>query len=431
LGLCGALSAAVSALSAAEAAELLSKITEEDRNKLLQEHRAALPQGFILEMDAQLRKKSLEAMSAFEVAAIVSELESDDALDLILNLDPDFQNEIIRNLSSKMRVTLEEGLSFPEDSAGRLMQREFVAIPQFWTVGKTIDYFRAATTTLPEDFFDVFVISTTYRVIGEIPVNRIVRAPRSQKIDSLTLEDIHAIPATMDQEEVAQIFRTEDLMSAPVVDDNGRLIGVITIDDIVDVIDEEAQEDIMALSGVGESDIHRAVLATSFLRFRWLLVNVFTALAAASIISLFTGTIEKFVALAVLMPIVASMGGNAGMQALTVAVRALATRDLSDANAGRVIVKEILVGALNGSIFAVLVGLAAGLWFQDFMLGMVIGAAMIINLVVAGFFGATIPIALNKIGIDPAAASSVFLTTMTDIIGFLAFLGLATLILIK
>jgi magnesium transporter len=322
-------------------------------------------------------------------------------------------------------------LSFPEYSAGRLMQREFVAVPQFWTVGKTIDFLRAAADELPDEFFDLFVIDPAYHIVGEIPLNRLIRAKRSEKIESLKLKDTHPIPADMDQEEVAQLFRRENLMSAPVVDEENRLIGVITVDDVVDVIDQEAQEDILKLAGVkDEGDLYKNLPATTWSRFRWLFVNLWTAILASAIISLFDATIEQVVALAILMPIVASMGGNAGTQAMTVAVRALATREVSDTNALRIVTKEALVGTLNGAAFAIIMGVIAAVWFHSPVLGGVIGAAMIINLFCAGLFGAGIPIVLDKMGSDPALSSAIFLTTVTDVVGFFAFLGLASIFLV-
>ncbi len=418
-------------LSEADIAELLSKIDNEDRRLFLEQYGDSIDPYVFTEMDPELQRRTLEAMPAFKVAAILSELDSDDALDLIVDLDEDFQKEITRNLSAKTRLAIEEGLTFPEDSAGRMMQREYVAIPETWTVGKTIDYLRAAADNLPDEFYDLIVISPTYHVKGQVPLNKLVRAVRPVKIDSLVLEDIHTIPADMDQEEVAEMFRREDLGSAPVVDSDGRLIGVITVDDIIDVIDEEAAEDILKLAGVAEDgDLYRAVLATSFARSRWLLVNLFTAFLAAGVVSMFGSTIEKVVALAALMPIVAGMGGNAGTQALAVAVRAIATRELSSTNAGRAIMKEALVGFVNGCIFATLVGLITAFWFQSFMLGGVIAMALVINLLSAGVFGAGIPILLDRFNLDPAIASSVFLTTITDVVGFFGFLGLASLLLI-
>lgn len=417
-------------LSYSDKADLLEKIDMQSRHVLLDQFAFLFEPEVFTYLQDEVRKDVLEDMSAAEIARIISDLESDDALDLILPLDEEFRHEIIRKLSAKSRIALEEGFSFPEESAGRLMQREFVAVPQFWTVGKTLDYLRAAGDDLPDDFYVIIIIDPSYHVVGEIPLHRLIRSRRSEKIDSLTLDDNHPIPATMDQEEVAQIFRNEGLASAPVVDDDGRLIGIITYDDVIEVIDEEAEEDILKMGGVGEGDLYRNILETTGSRFQWLFVNLGTAILAAFVISLFEATIEKIVALAILMPIVASMGGNAGTQALTVAVRALATKELSGANAWRVIGKEVGVGFLNGALFAILIGSIAGFWFQDHELGLVIGTAMIVNMIVAGFCGASIPIFLNKIDIDPAVASSVFLTTMTDVIGFFAFLGLATAVLL-
>lgn len=417
-------------LGVADTADLLQKIPQEDRKELLDHKDVEINPLVFSYLDADLRKQTLSAMSAAQVASIISELDSDDALELIENLDVEFQQEIIRKLSAKTRVAIEEGLTFPEDSAGRLMQREYVAIPQFWTVGKVIDYLRAAAEDLPNDFYDLIVIDPAYHVVGEIPLNRILRSKRVERIENLTLEEPHTIPADMDQEEVSYIFRREGLNSAPVVDADNRLIGVITFDDVIDVIDEEAHEDILKLAGVEGSDFYRAILSTTTSRFRWLFINLLTAIAASIVISFFDATIEQVVALAVLMPIVASMGGNAGTQALTVAVRALATKELSSTNAFRVIWKETIVGMLNGVGFAIIMGIIAGLWFQSNVLGAVIAAAMVINLLVAGLSGVAIPVFLNKIGSDPALSSTVLLTTITDIVGFFGFLGLASIFLI-
>ncbi|MGH1456907.1 MAG: magnesium transporter [Alphaproteobacteria bacterium] len=417
-------------LSNADTAELLSKIKDGDRNELLNMYSSSIDPEIFTEMDQELSRASLSAMSASKVAKMISELESDDALLLIEPLDAEFQQKIIKKLSAKTRLVLEEGLSFPEDSAGRLMRRELVSIPEFWTAGKTIDYLRTAADNLPEDFFDIFIIDPSHHLTGEIPLSRLVRAKRSEKIKNLTLDETHPIPATMDQEEVAHLFRRDNIVSAPVVDDNGRLIGMITIDDVIDVIDEEAQEDILRLAGVDQGDMYRAVISTTGLRFRWLFINLLTAILASIVISFFDTTIEQIVALAVLMPIVASMGGNAGTQALTVAVRAIATHQLSGTNTWRVVWKETLVGTINGVLFAVIIGITAAFWFQSYTLGVVIASAMAINLVVAGIFGAGIPILLNKFGSDPAISSTVLLTTVTDVIGFLSFLGLAALFLI-
>lgn len=420
-------------LSSAETAELLEKVVRDDREEILQRFSDKFDADTFVALDDELRKTILESMDAVTVAGIVSDLDSDDAVHMLYNLDPVFQKDIIRKLSSKNRASIEEGLTFDEDSAGRLMQREFVAIPQFWTVGKTIDYLRAVGEDLPQDFFDLFIIDPSYRVMGTIPLNRIIRSKRSEKIETLlTLQDIFLIPADMDQEDVARIFKREGLVSAPVVDDNNRLIGVITVDDIVDVIAEEAEEDILRLAGVGgnASDMYRDVIRTTQSRFSWLAVNLVTAVLASLVIGLFDATIQQVVALAVLMPIVASMGGNAGTQTLTIVVRALATKNLSSTNMMRMVGKETLVGFLNGILFAVIGAAVAYFWFQDPVLAAVIGAAMIVNLIVAGLFGIGIPVVLDRLHIDPALASSVFLTTVTDVVGFFAFLGLAAIFLI-
>ena len=422
--------AIIDELSDADTADLLQKISEDDRRTLIEQNDTEIDPHTFAYMDSDLRKNTLSQLPAQDVADIISALDSDDALDIIEDLDEEFQNEIIKKLSAKTRLAIEEGLTFPEESAGRLMQREYVAIPQFWTVGKAIDYMRAAADELPSEFYDLIVIDPLYHVVGEIPLNRILRSKRTTKIEELTLDELHTIPAEMDQEEAAMIFRREGLNSAPVVDNDKRLIGVITFDDILDVIDEEAEEDIMKLAGVEGSGLYGSILSTSASRFRWLFVNLLTAIAASIVISFFDGTIQQIVALAVLMPIVASMGGNAGTQALTVAVRALATKELSSTNMIRVISKETIVGILNGAGFALIMGVIAALWFGSNMLGVVIASAMIINLLFAGFFGAAIPIWLDKMGSDPALSSTVMLTTITDIVGFLAFLGLASLLLI-
>lgn len=417
-------------LGPAETASLIAKGSDEDRELLLENHFDIIDAETFSDMDAELRKSVLISLGAQKVAAIISELDSDDALDLIINLDDSFQQEIMRKLSAKMRLTLKEGLSFPEDSAGRLMQREVVAIPEFWTVGKTIDYLREAADDLPDEFFDIFVIDPAYHIHGQVPLNQILRSKRATKLTEISVEDVYTIPATMDQEEVAHIFRQNNLVSCPVVDEGGRLIGTITVDDIVDVIDEEAQEDLLRMAGVDHGDFYRAIFSTANNRFRWLFVNMLATIINAIVISFFGGTIEQIVALAFLMPIVASMGGTAGTQTLTVAVRAIATKELSDANKWRVIWKESIIGSLNGTIFALIVGIITWIWFGNPMLGLVIAMAMVVNMIVAGFFGAAIPIFLNKKGFDPAVSSNPFLIMMTDIIGFFVFLSLASALLL-
>lgn len=417
-------------LHVADIAYLIEQLDPERRRILVAILKPQFDAEILTYLESSVREEVIALLEPAELAAAVAELDTDDALDLIQDLDEDEQKAILANLPPEMRQFVEEGLAYPEYSAGRLMQRDLVAVPQFWTVGKTLDYLRATADDLPEDFYDIFVVDPMHRVVGAIPLSRIMRQKRSVKIKDIATEDIHVIPVTMDQEEVAYLFRQYGLVSAPVVDRVGRLIGVITVDDVVDVIDEEAQDDLLKLGGVSDTDIYRAVLDTARARSSWLGVNLLTAILAASVIALFEETIGQIVILAALMPIVASMGGNAGTQALTVAVRALATRELSDLNARRVVFKEILVGLLNGLLFACLLGAGAWLWSGNGMIGLVIGAALVINFIVAGFSGAVIPLCLSKLGIDPAVASGVFLTTLTDVVGFFAFLGLATLILL-
>ncbi|HEY8964341.1 MAG TPA: magnesium transporter [Alphaproteobacteria bacterium] len=414
-------------LSLADRADLLSKIGAEDRSFLIDR----FPDIFVADvfswLSEDLARQTLQSLPAARVAAMLSTLESDDAVKLIDDLSPSFQKQILLKLSAADRQAVEEGLTYPDDSAGRLMSREFVAIPRFWTVGKTIDYMREAHEELPDDFTTVFVIDPMYHVVGEIPLNRILRSKRATKIEDLTLGENHPVPADADQEDVALMFSRDGLTSAPVVDDVGRIIGVITIDDVVEVIEDEAQEDILRLAGVsGDSDLHRALLPTTLSRFWWLAINLATAFIASGVVGMFEATLSQVVALAVLMPIVAGMGGNAGTQTLTVAVRALATKELSRTNAVRTVIKETAVGFLNGFAFAIITGAIAAYWFDSEMLGIVIGLAMIINLVAAGLFGIMIPLVLERIKVDPALASAVFLTTVTDVVGFFTFLGLAS-----
>lgn len=417
-------------LTEADIAQIIAKLGEEDRLILLNDFFDDIPSGSFTYLDPELCKMLFAHLQPRKIATILSQLDSDDALDLVIPLDEEQQNEVMRKLSSTLRLKLEEGLSFPEDSAGRLMQREVVAVPQFWTVGKTVDYLRRAGDDLPGDFFDIFVITPSYHIVGQVPLAQLIRAKRHIKLQELAMKDVKTVQAETDQEEVAHIFRNENIISAAVVDEEQRLIGMITIDDVLDVIDEEAQEDIMKMAGVEQNDLYRAVFSTTGRRFRWLLLNLLTAILASVVISWFDATIQELVALAVLMPIVASMGGNAGTQTLAVAVRALAMKELSSTNSWRIIWKESLIGLINGALFAVISGAVAGLWFQNPMLGVVIGFAMIVNLIVAGFFGALIPIAISKQGSDPAVSSTVFLTTLTDIVGFFVFLGLASAFLL-
>lgn len=413
-------------LPATDAAELIVKLDSARRHKLVEMLEDDLHPETFSYLDHSLLNDLLEHMSGKHIAAIVNELESDDAIGLIEGLDEERRGNVLRHLNRKLRVVVEEGLTFPEDSAGRMMQREFVAIPQFWTVGKTVDYLRAAAQTLPDKFYNIFIVDPMHRFIGAITLSHVLCAQRSAKVDTLISEDYVTVPVDMEQSQVAFLFRRKDLLSAPVVDDNEQLVGVITVDDIVDVIDKEAEEDFLNLRGVSNTDMHRSIFATANSRFFWLAINLVTAFAAASVINLFKGTIEKVALLAVLMPIVAGMGGNAGGQALAVTIRGLATQNLSSANSMRAIIKECVVGLINGIIFALIIGTIVFLLFQNPRLGLIIGSAMVMNLVAAGLAGAGIPILMQRLGFDPAPSAVVFLTTVTDIIGFFAFLGLAS-----
>jgi magnesium transporter len=356
-------------------------------------------------------------------------MEADDAANLIEDLPEDEQAEVLAELPPADRADIESALAYPEDSAGRMMQRSLVKVPDSWTVGEVIDYCREATD-LPDDVYDLFVVDRIGRLRGSVPLGRMLRTKRPVPIIELADPDIPSVPATADQAEVAHLFRDKDLVSCPVVDEGRRLLGVIMVDDVVDVIDEEAEEDLMRMGGVGADDMHVNTLETTQRRAWWLAVNLVTAVIASLVIGQFENAIEKIVALAVLMPIVASMGGNAGTQTVTVAVRALAMGELTATNMFRFIAKEVAVGGLNGMLFAILMGGAVFAWYGDWKLGAVIGSAMICNLVAAALSGTLIPLGLQKIGVDPAVSSTVFLTTVTDVIGFLAFLGLATIFLL-
>ena len=336
---------------------------------------------------------------------------------------------LLRTLPWPERAAVEQGLTYPEDTAGRLMQRELVAIPEFWTIGQTIDYLRAKPD-LPDEFYDLFIIDPRFAPVGSIPLSRVLRSKRGVLLTELRMKELHLIPVDMDQEEVGFRFRQYNLVSAPVVDANGRLVGVITVDDVVDVLEEEAEEDILRLGGVQETDLFQPPLRTGLRRFPWLLINLGTAVLASIVIAQFEEAIERVVALAVLMPIVASMGGNGGTQTVTVVVRALATREITTANALRVLGKELAVGGLNGLLFLLTGVLVAVVWFGDTMLGVLFGVALLITLVFAALAGVAIPVLFDRIGVDPAVASGVFMTTVTDVVGFLSFLGLASLYLL-
>ncbi|MBO6756203.1 MAG: magnesium transporter [Roseibium sp.] len=434
----GAVETAVDAQDQAALSVLAADLHEADTGDLLEaldkDRRAAfvrlLGTDFdytaLTETDEAIRVELLEDVPNEVIAEALGELDSDDAVYILEDLDEKDQAEILDGLPYADRAQLKKALDYPEESAGRRMQTEFIAVAPFWTVGHTIDYMREARD-LPDNFYEIYVVDPAFKLMGSVHLDKILRTKRAEKVTSIMEETRYAVPATEDQEEVARTFERYNLVSAAVVDENERLVGVLTVDDIVDVIQEEAEEDLRALAGVGDEEISDSVVTIARSRFTWLVVNLATAVLASVVIALFENTIEAMVALAVLMPIVASMGGNAGTQTMTVAVRGIATQELGARNMLRVLNREILVSFLNGVALAILIGVTAWLWFGSPGLGYVIGGAIIINMLFAGLSGLLIPIALDRMNIDPAIASSVFVTTVTDVVGFFAFLGIAAL----
>lgn len=414
----------VARLHASEMGDVLEAIQPEQRRALVSLLGEDFDLSALTEVDEAIRLDIVEHLPNEQIAAAIGEMDSDDAVYILEDLDQEDQEEILSKLPFTERVRLRRSLDYPESTAGRRMQTEFVAVPPFWTVGQTIDYMRE-DDDLPESFTQIFVIDPTFKLVGALDLDRVLRTKRSVKVETIMRETTHPIPAEMDQEEAAQLFEQYDLLSAAVVDENNRLVGVLTIDDVVDVIQEEAEEDLMRLGGVGDEELSDLIGSTSRSRVPWLMVNLLTAFLAASVIGLFEATIQQIVALAVLMPIVAGMGGNAGSQTMTVTVRALATRDLDIHNAWRIVRREAGVGLLNGMLFGVLIGIVAGTWFQDYNIGGIIAAAMLINMIAAALAGIMIPLLLDRFGADPAVSSAVFVTTVTDVTGFFAFLGLA------
>lgn len=378
------------------------------------------------EMNDYVREDLIDSLSAAQVADIASELDTDDAVAIIEDMEPADQREVLRALDPDDRAAIEEALSYPEESAGRLMQRELIAVPEHWSVGDTLDYLRTHDA-LTTDFWEIFVVDPAHKPIGTVALSWILRTPRGIGIGDVMQREQTLIPVDMDQEEVALRFQKYALISAAVVDSGGRLVGMITVDDIVHIISEEAGEDILRLSGAGDGDINEPILLTVRTRITWLVVNLGTAMLAASVVGAFQGEIARFALLAVLMPIVSGMGGNAGTQTLAVVVRALATNQLTSSNTARMILREFRIAAANGAMLGVLVGSGTYLAFGNGGLAIVIAMAMIINNLVAGLAGVLVPVSLERAGVDPAVSSAVFVTTMTDVMGFLSFLGLATL----
>jgi magnesium transporter len=421
------LRAVVSELHEADLGDLIEALDPDVRLRLIELAGSDFDFSALNEVDESVREEILEELSPKTVADGLRELESDDAVELIEDLPEESQEEILHMLPASERAPIVQGLLYPENSAGRRMQTDFIAVPPDWRVGQTIDYMRD-TPDLPDRFYEIYAVDGERRLRGAIPLDRLMRSRRPVPIAELMEEERRRVRATDDQEEVARLFGKYNLVAAPVVDQDEKLVGVITVDDVVDVIEEEAEEDIKALGGVNtDEELSDTVWTIAKGRFPWLFVNMLTACLSAFVISRFEHSLEKMVALAVLMPVVASMGGNAGTQTMTVAVRALATRELGRANSIRVLRRELLVGALNGLGFAIILGTIAAIAFNIAQLGPVIGLALITVLVSAAFGGLVIPLVLDRMGADPAVSSGPFVTTITDVVGFLSFLSIATL----
>ncbi len=424
-----ALIAALDPLHPADIADLLEQMDREPRHRLITLYGSEFDGEILSELDESIREDVIAALSPDVLTEAVRSLESDDVVDLLEDLEEDQQKLILQILERRDRVAIERALSFPDGSAGRLMQREVVTAPEHWNVGDAIDFMRASLD-LPEQFYHIVLVDPRHRPSGHVTLGKVMSSDRVTPLAELSEPSFRTIPGDQDEEDVAYAFNQYHLISAPVVDDDGRLVGVITIDDAMAALSRENEEDLLLLAGVGDESISDRTMQIVRQRFPWLLVNLGTAILASLVISQFESTIEAIVALAVLMPIVASMGGNAGTQSMTVAVRGLATRDLTGANALRVVRREVTAALLNGILFAVIMGVLGYLWFGTVMLGVVLGLAMIINLIVAGLSGVLVPLLLGKVGIDPALASGTFVTTVTDVVGFFAFLGLAGILLL-
>jgi magnesium transporter len=407
-------------------ADLIELLEPEQRVGLIMALGADFDFEVLTEVDEKVRDQLSEALPNDMLAKGVTDLDSDDAAYLLGSLEAEDQKEILDQLPQGERAALQRNLLYAEETAGRLMQADFVAVPPFWTVGRVIDFARDSED-LPETFSEIFVVDPAFHLLGSVDISRLLRSKRGLTVDKIMDPDRHVVLATADQEAVARQFERYGLKAAPVVDENERLVGVVTVDDVVEVIEQEVDEDAKLLAGVGDEHLSDSVREIAPPRFSWLFVNLFTAVLASSVISLFDATIESMVALAVLMPIVASMGGNAGTQTMTVAVRALATKELNPANIVRVVTRETAVGLINGLAFAVIMAVVVFAWFGTEQLGLVIGAAMVINMLAAALAGIFIPLTLDRLGFDPAVASTVFVTTVTDVVGFFSFLGLATL----
>ena len=424
-----ALVAAIWPLHGADIADLLEQIDEAERRAIVTLAPEVVDGEVLSDLDEGLREEVFALLPPEQLAEAVRELETDDVVDLLEDLEEPQQEALLGALEAADRVAVEQSLTYPEYSAGRLMQREVVMAPEHWTVGQAIDHMRAQED-LPEQFYHIVLVDPRLKPVGQVALGALMASPRETPLAEIASEDFRTIPVLEEEGDVAYTFNQYHLISAPVVDGDGRLVGVITIDDAMIVLDEEHEEDILRLAGVGEGSLSDRVAETTRQRLPWLGVNLVTAILASIVIAQFEDAIAQIVALAVLMPIVASMGGNAGTQALTVAVRAIATKDLTGSNLWRVIRREVLVGLVNGIVFALVMGVIGWIWFGSPALAGVIAAAMVVNLVVAGLAGIAIPVALEKVGVDPALASGAFVTTVTDVVGFFAFLGLAVVVLL-
>ena len=407
----------------ADAADIIEHLNENDREKLIKLNNFKIDPEVFIELNESIQAEIIKYLSSEAIVSILQNLESDNAIKILENLDEKNKNLVLNSLPPKDRFALQESLSYPEDTAARLMQREFTAIPSNWSVGQTIDYLRE-NKDLPEEFLEIFIVDNEFKPIGTVPSSKVLTTPRDTKMQSIMLETQLLIPVDMDQEEVGRLFENYNLNSACVVDKSNKLVGMITSDDVLTVLKEEAEEDALRLAGVGDEEITDGVFKKTKRRFNWLLLNLFTAFIATWVIYMYEDAIKEMVLLAVLMPIVASMGGNAGMQTLAVTIRALATKELSAGNFSKIVTKEFIIGILNGIIFAVIAATIVQLWLDQINLSILIAVAMILNMIVAGLFGILVPVALQRMKIDPAVASSVFVTTITDVVGFLSFLGI-------
>lgn len=417
--------ALVAELHPADIADLIELAPADERGDLIQALEGLVDADVYAELNEFVREDVIDEMEPQQVADLAAQLDTDDAVAIIEDLEEDEQRAVLRAMEPDDRAAVEEALTYPEETAGRLMQRDLIAVPEHWTIGQVIDYLRSGEE-LADDFWEVFVVNPQHHPVGTCKLSLILRSPRSTPVAEVMKRKQTLIPVDLDQEEVALKFQKYALISAAVVDHSGRLVGMITVDDIVHIIQEEAGEDALLLSGAGEGDINEPLVDTYKARVRWLAANLLTALVAATVIRFFEHSIERMAVLAALMPIVAGVGGNAGTQTLAVTVRAIATNQLTGSNHWRAVWREIRVALMNGLTIAVLIGLGVTLFLGSSQLGLVIAAAMLTNIVIAGLAGVLVPLGLERAGADPAVASSVFVTMVTDSMGFLVFLGLAT-----